>query len=419
MRPLFGWLRNHIGYSHLIALLTVAVCCLYGCAVSGGGKAPKDLNERNLVVLVLKDPDPYSWREARKTFTSLSAMEAYSLRWALLREMEGLELFEHVTYYQDPLSYQLKPAYELSVYAAWFARHEKEGITAKEFVDVPPVPAWVAETSEREIVNQRGLMARYELKDRRSGEIVEKWYSFSATSFPRDKDKTEKKRFVLEQTLLEEAHRAILQRIAASVVADDAPAAASDEGGSMPPLPAGNSEFVAQVPAESGLLIAGRSSHQLSLELDRFAARRGDPLDSPFYAYFGTIDASYIREQTAKLHQSLVSALVEQIGESPMRTYPWRGDYKLAFDIMALDFGSDHERRANRPQAASTAQIGVKLILLSESRVLFEQTPPLIVYVEKSTSDGRQPMAPLRQEAAAKIAQLLEDYLAEELRRTR
>ena len=418
MRPLFSWHRNLTGYGHLIALFAITFCCLYGCAVSSGAKTSKDLNERNIVVLILKDPDPYSWREARKAFTSLSAMEAYSLRWALLREMEGLELFEHVTYYQDPLSYQLKPAYELSVYGAWFARHEKENITAKEFVDVP-VPAWVAETSEREIVNQRGLMARYELKDHRSGEIVEKWYSFSATSFPRDKDKTEKKRFVLEQTLLEEKHRVILQRIAASVVADDATATASDEGGSMPPLPAGNSEFVAQVPAESGLLIAGRSTHQLSLELDRFAARRGDPLDSPFYAYFGTIDASYIKEQTANLHQSLVSALVEQIGESPMRTYPWRGDYKLAFDIMALDFEYDYERRANRPQATSTAQIGVQLILLSERRVLFEQTPPLIVYVEKSTSGGRQPMAPLCQDAAAKIAQLLEDYLAEELRRTR
>ena len=416
MRSLFGWHCNHTGYGYLIVLLAVAVCCLHGCAVSGGSKAPKDLNERNLVVLVLaRDSDPYSWRGAERDFTPLTPLEVYSLRWALLREMEGLELFEHVTYYQDPLSYQLKPAYELSVYGAWFARHEKESITAKEFVDVP-VPAWVAETSEREIVNQRGLMGRYELKDRRSGEIVEKWYSFSATSFP--KDKTEK-RFVLEQTLLEEAHRAILQRIAASVVADDATAAASDEGGSMPPLPVGNSEFVAQVPAESGLLIAGRSSHQLSLELDRFAARQGDPLDSPFYAYFGTIDASYIKEQTADFHQSLVSALVEQIGESPMRTYPWRGDYKLAFDIMALDFGSDHERRANRPQATSTAQIGVQLILLSERRVLFEQTPPLIVYVEKSTSGGRQPMALLCQEAAAKIAQLLEDYLAEELRKTR
>ena len=102
-----------------------------------------------------------------------------------------------------------------------------------------------------------------------------------------------------------------------------------------------------------------------------------------------------------------------------MRTYPWRGDYKLAFDIMALDFGYDHERRANRPQATSTAQIGVQLILLSERRVLFQQTPPLIVYVEKSTSGGRQPMAPLLQKAAEKIAQLLEDYLAEELSRTR
>ena len=416
MRPLFGWHRNHTGYGYLIVLLAVVVCCLYGCAVSGGSKAPKDLNERNLVVLVLaRDSDPYSWRGAERAFTPLTPLEAYSLRWALLREMEGLELFEHVTYYQNPLSYQLKPAYELSVYAAWFARHEQEGITAKEFVDVP-VPVWVAETSEREIVNQRGLMARYELKDRRSGEVVAKWYSFSATSFPRDKTE---KRFVLEQTLLEEAHRAILQRIAASVVADDATAASSDEGGSMPPLPVGNSEFVAQVPAESGLLIAGRSSHQLSLELDRFAARQRDPRDSPFYAYFGTVDVSYIREQTADLHQSLVSALVEQIGESPMRTYPWRGDYKLAFDIVTLDFGSDHEKRGNRPQAASTAQIGVQLILLSERRVLFEQTPPLIAYVEKSTSGGRQPMAPLLQKAAEKIAQLLEDYLAEELSRAR
>ena len=92
MRPLFGWHRNHTGYGHLIVFLAVAVCCLYGCAVSGGSKAPKDLNERNLVVLILKDPDPYSWREAREAFTSFTAMEVYSLRWALVREVEGLDL---------------------------------------------------------------------------------------------------------------------------------------------------------------------------------------------------------------------------------------------------------------------------------------------------------------------------------------
>ena len=250
---------------------------------------------------LLKDSDPYSWSEAKKAFTPLTNREANDLEGELLKEVEGLGLFEYVTRYEDPLTYNLKPAYELSMYGAWFARDEKESITAKEFVDVP-VPAWVVETSEREIVSQRGLMARYELKDRRSGEIVAQWYSFSATSFPRDKDKTEKKRFVLEQTLLEEAHRAILQRRAASVVADDATGGSFEKGGSMPPpLPTGNSEFVAQVPAESGLLVAGRSTHQLSLELERFAARRGDPLDSPFYAYFGTIDVSYISDVTQPL----------------------------------------------------------------------------------------------------------------------
>ena len=93
MRSLFERHWNYVGYSHLIVLLAVAVCCLYGCAVSGGSKAPKDLNERNLVVLVLaRDSDPYSWRGAERAFTSLTPLEVYSLRWALLREMEGLEL---------------------------------------------------------------------------------------------------------------------------------------------------------------------------------------------------------------------------------------------------------------------------------------------------------------------------------------
>ena len=246
MRPLSSWQRNHVGCGHLVVLLVVAVCCLYGCAASSGGRAPKDLNERNIAVLVLaRDPDPYSWRGAKKAFTPLTNREADGLEGELLKEVEGLGLFEHVTRYEDPLTYNLKPAYELSMYGAWFARHEKESITAQEFVDVP-VPAWVVETSEREIVSQRGLMARYELKDRRSGESVAQWYSFSTASFPR-------KWFVLAQALLEEAHRAILH----SVVADDA-TEVTPEGGSMPPpLPAGNSEFVAQVPAESGLLVAG------------------------------------------------------------------------------------------------------------------------------------------------------------------
>lgn len=94
MRPLFSWQRNHVGYSHLIFLFTVTFFFLYGCAVSGGSKTPKDLNERNIVVLILKDPDPYSWSEARKTFTPLTAMEVYSLRWDLVWEVEGLELFK-------------------------------------------------------------------------------------------------------------------------------------------------------------------------------------------------------------------------------------------------------------------------------------------------------------------------------------
>ena len=422
MRPLFSWQRNHVGCGHLVVLLAVAVCCLYGCAVSSGGRAPKDLNERNIAVLVLaRDPDPYSWRGAKKAFTPLTNREADGLEGELLKEVEGLGLFEHVTRYEDPLTYNLKPAYELSMYGAWFARHEKESITAKEFVDVP-VPAWVAETSEREIVSQRGLMARYELKDRRSGEIVAQWYSFSAASFHEEKrpviEQThnflEEEHWtifpVLSQTLLEEEHRATLQRKAASVVADDATRGSLEKGGSMPPpLPAGNSEFVAQVPAESGLLIAGRSTHQLEWELERFTARGDELHDSSFFVYFGTIDVSYIREQTADLHQSLVSALVEQIGESPMRYFPWGGDYKLVFDITALNFW--HTYGAG-PQATSTAEISVWLIHLSERRVLFEQTPPLIVSVQKPTLGGKQPMAPLCQEAAKKIAQLLKDYLA-------
>ena len=397
MRPLFSWHRNHVGYIHWIVLFSVTFCYLYGCAVSGGGKTPKDLNARNIAVLVLKDPDPYSWRGAKKAFTPLTMWEARGLEWKLLKEVEGLGLFKYVTRYEDPLSYNLKPAYELSMYGAWFARHEKESITAKEFVDVP-IPEWVAETSEREIVTQRGLMGRYELKDRRSGEIVAKWYSFSAASFP------EEKKLVLAQTLLEEAHWAILH----SVAADNAIAAAPDEGGRMPlPLAAGNNEFVAQVPAESGLLIAGRSTHQFGLELEQFIAGGENLAGSPFYAYFGTIDVSYIKEQTADLHQSLVAALVEQIGESPMQYFPWGGDYKLAFDIIRLNFWHGTERRA-----FGVAEIGVQLILLSERRVLFEQTPPLVVSVQKPTLGGKQPMAPLCQEAAEKIAQLLKDYLA-------
>ena len=400
MRPLFSWQRNHVGYIHWIVLFSVTFCYLYGCAVSGGGKTPKDLNARNIAVLVLKDPDPYSWRGAKKAFTPLKMWEARGLEWKLLKEVEGLGLFKYVTRYEDPLSYNLKPAYELSMYGAWFARHEKESITAKEFVDVP-IPEWVAETSEREIVTQRGLMERYELKDRRSGEIVAKWYSFSAASFPEEKMKVP----VLAQNLLEEAHRAILYSVAPDDVAEIAYRAVSI----MSPPSARSNEVIAQVPAdsESGLLIAGRSTHQFGLELEQFIAGGENLAGSPFYAYFGTIDVSYIKEQTADLHQSLVAALVEQIGESPMQYFPWGGDYKLAFDIIRLNFWHGTERRA-----FGVAEIGVQLILLSERRVLFEQTPPLVVSVQEPTLGGKQPMAPLCQEAAEKIAQLLKDYLA-------
>ena len=402
MRPLFSWHQNHVGYSHLIVLFIVTFCCLYGCAVSGGGKTLKDLNEKNIAVLVLaRDFDPYSWRGAERAFTPLTNREADGLEWKLLQEMEGLGLFEHVTRYEDPLTYNLKPAYELSLYGAWFARHEKESIMAKEFVDVP-VPTWVAETSGREIVTQRGLMGRYELKDRRSGEIVAKWYSFSTASFPEDKRKVP----VLAQTLLEDEHRAILH----SVAPDDVTEVAYREVSVMSPRSAGNNEVIAQVPAdsESGLLIAGRSTHTFEQGLDQFIAEGENLAGSPLYTYFGTIDVLSIKEQTTDLHQSLVAALVEQIGESPMQYFPWKGDYKLAFDIMRLNFWRDSERRA-----FGTAEIGVQLILLSERRILFQQTPPLIVSVRKSTPGGKKPMALLCQDAAAKIAQLLKNYLAQ------
>ena len=401
MRPLFSWHQNHVGYSHLIVLFIVTFWCLYGCAVSGG-KTPKDLNERNIAVLVLaRDFDPYSWRGAEKAFTPLTNREADGLEWKLLQEVEGLGLFEHVTRYEDPLTYNLKPAYELSMYGAWFARHEQESIMAKEFVDVP-VPTWVAETSGREIVTQRGLMGRYELKDRRSGEIVAKWYSFSAASFPEDKMKVP----VLAQTLLEDEHRAILHSVAPDDVTETAHRAVSI----MSPPSAGNNEVIAQVPAESesGLLIAGRSTHQFEQALEQFIVGGENLAGSPLYAYFGTTDVSYIEEQTADLHQSLVAALVEQIGASPMQYFPWKGDYKLAFDIIRLNFWHDSERRA-----FGVAEIGVQLILLSERRILFEQNPPLAVSVRKSTPGGKKPMALLCQDAAAKIAQLLKAYLAQ------
>ena len=402
MRPLFVWHRKLTGYGHLIVFFFVTFWCLCGCAVSGGAKTPKDLNERNIAVLVLaRDSDPYSWREAKRVFTPLTNREANGLEWKLLKEVEGSGLFEHVTRYEDPLTYNLKPAYELSMYGAWFARNEKESMMAKEFVDVP-VPAWVAETSEREIVSQRGLMARYELKDRRSGEIVAKWYSFSAASFPEDKMKVP----VLAQTLLEDEHRAILHSVAPDDVTETAYRAVSI----MSPSSAGNNEVIAQVPAESesGLLIAGRSTHQFEQGLEQFIAEGENLAGSPLYTYFGTIDVLYIKEQTADSHHLLVASLVEQIGESPMQYFPWKGDYKLAFDIIRLNFWHDSERRA-----FGVAEIGVQLILLSERRVLFEQNPPLIVSVQKSTPGGKEPMASLFQEAAAKIAQLLKDYLAQ------
>ena len=280
MRPLFGWHRNHTGYSHLIFLFAVTFWCLYSCAVSGGGKVSKNLNERNIAVLVLaRDSNPYSWRGAKRAFTPLTNREANGLEWKLLQEVEGSGLFEHVTRYEDPLTYNLKPAYELSMYGAWFARHEKESAMAKDFVDVP-IPAWVAETSEREILSQRGLMARYELKDRRSGEIVAKWYSFSAASFPGEKMKMP----VLAQTLLEDEHRAILHSVAA---ADATTVPHHEKGGRMPLMfAAGEREFVAQVPAESGLLIAGRSTHQFEQGLEQYIAGGENLAGSPFYAYF-------------------------------------------------------------------------------------------------------------------------------------
>lgn len=78
MRPLLLRGRNHARYGHLIVFFAIA-CCPYGCAVSGGGKVSKDLNERNIAVLVLNDRNPYSWQGVEKVFTPLTVREARGL----------------------------------------------------------------------------------------------------------------------------------------------------------------------------------------------------------------------------------------------------------------------------------------------------------------------------------------------------
>ena len=84
MRPLFRRYGNLTVYGYLIVFFTVTFWCLYGCAVSGGGKVSKDLNERNIAGLVLaRDSDPYSWRGAEGAFTPLTNREANVLEWKL------------------------------------------------------------------------------------------------------------------------------------------------------------------------------------------------------------------------------------------------------------------------------------------------------------------------------------------------
>jgi hypothetical protein len=185
----------------------------------------------------------------------------------------------------------------------------------------------------------------------------------------------------------------------------------------IPPVPA--SDDTATTPdvpfsGESGLFIEGYSAYNIERELQRFARQPELAQQSSLFAFFGTLDEVFIREQTTDIHKYVVSLVAEKIRNSPLGQAKWGNDYKLSFTVLALDFWTDPEGRVEWKQGICAAQVGVILQRISDRQILFEQSPPLIIQVKKETPGGRQKLHSLYEEIAQQIWQSLAHYWFEE-----
>ena len=105
------------------------------------------------------------------------------------------------------------------------------------------------------------------------------------------------------------------------------------------PFIVGGQAQTVQIPPGTGLFVEGRSSYDMESQLQRFSQQQGEAARrTELFAYFGTLDTGFIRQQAIEIHQHILPILAKKIEQSPLKYEKWNGEYRLSFNVLALDF---------------------------------------------------------------------------------
>ena len=158
-----------------------------------------------------------------------------------------------------------------------------------------------------------------------------------------------------------------------------------------------------QIPKGHGLLVEGHSSYNLKKALGNWVYEAGDGRDNPLFVYFGTKDEAALSEHLTNIHQYIMPILLDKIRQSAIFYIKWQGDYKLVFNVSALEFGSTLPNKREKFTALCFLYVDVSLIQLSTNKVIKGPRPNLVVVGERSTSGDLSAIQPLYEKVAQEI----------------
>ena len=180
------------------------------------------------------------------------------------------------------------------------------------------------------------------------------------------------------------------------------------------PPPPQSGTLTAQVPEGSGLIIEAGSIYDLTRELDLIREDREladmNRQVGPMMAFLGSHDDRYISSQVSDIHRFILPRLTRKIEQSPLRSEPWNGDFRLSFNVWSLHCMFENQNRVVWPHPICSTEIGVSLYETAGDSLLFGPGPMQTVSVKKETLEGGSTLEPLYEEAAQKIFDAFDGY---------
>jgi hypothetical protein len=159
------------------------------------------------------------------------------------------------------------------------------------------------------------------------------------------------------------------------------------------------------------LRVVGSSTYRIEDQLKKALTREMPAERNPFFLFFGTWDANFIRAQITDLHLPVLPLLVRQLKASDYgfthRRRPHPVPYELVLEVTYLAFGIQlgQTQETGVPLGMCSVDWKVMLVEGSERDVVFEKA--LNVQVPRSVSGGPQTLDAVYEKMATKTNEVL------------